>query len=225
MPRQRLKSATGRQELGKFNWVLLWALAARATGAEGHLALTVQVINNVNAPEAEVREAKAEAGWMFKKAGIDIDWVECSPPTQGILEPACGAIDHPMIFVLSIKAGEPPNGSATAMGFALMQGYSNHGAALYPRIKDVVKSNPEYENSSILGSVLAHELAHLVFRTTEHGDGVMRAKWERGDYRAMAQRKLGFNRGQAEKLRAMLAVRMASAGTGTALLTMTGRRR
>lgn len=211
--------------MSRFNWILPWALAAHAAGAEGHLAVTVKLINNVNAPEAEVREAKVEAGWMFKKVGIDIDWVECSPRTQGPPEPACNEIDHPMIFVLSIKAGEPPNGSATALGFALMQGYSNHGAALYPRIKDVVKSNPEYENSSILGSVLAHELAHLVFRTTEHGDGVMRAKWERGDFRAMAQRKLGFNRQQAEKLRAMLALRMASAGAGTAPLNTADRRK
>lgn len=210
--------------MSKFDWVLALALAVRATGAEAHLEVKVQLMNNVNAPGPEVREAQIEAGLMFKRAGIDIRWVECSPRMERSPDPACRNIDHPMLFVLSINSGEVPNGSHTALGFALMQGHANHAAAIYPRIAELVKSHPQYVNSAILGSVLAHELAHLMFHSTEHGEGVMRAKWDRADYRAMAQRRLGFSRKQAEKLREMLAVRMASAGGGAAPLAMAGQR-
>lgn len=208
----------------KFEWVLALVLATQAYGAEAQLAVTVQVVNNANAPDSEVREAETEASLMFRRAGIEIHWVECRPELEGTPDAACRNIDHPMLFVLSITGGTVPNGSGTALGYALMQGHGNHAAALYPRIAALVKSHPEYGNSSILGSVLAHELAHLVFHSTEHGEGVMRAKWERGDYQAMAQRRLGFSRKQAEKLREMLAVRTASTGAEPARQSMAGRR-
>jgi hypothetical protein len=208
----------------KLDWVLGLALAAQAVGAEPHLAMTVQVMNNANVPDPEVRMAETEAGLMFQRAGIEIHWLDCRPQTPGVAEPACKSIDEPMLFVLSITAGTAPNGSGTALGYALMQGHGNHAAALYPRVAELVKSHPEYANSTILGSVLAHELAHLVFHTTQHGEGVMRAKWDRGDYQAMAQRRLGFSKQQAEQLREMLARRMASAGAGTAPRALAGLR-
>jgi hypothetical protein len=207
----------------KIDCCLVLALAAQAAGAEARLAVTVQVFNNASVPPAELRDAVAEAGWMFKKAGIDIDWLVCHAKTERTQDSACAERDHPMLFVLSITSGEAPNGSGAALGYALMQGHSNHAAALYPRIAALVKSHPQFTHSTILGSVLAHELAHLMFRTTEHGEGVMRAQWGRADYQAMAQRKLGFNRKQAERLRKMLAARTASTGVETALRTKAGR--
>lgn len=208
----------------KFHWVLVLALASQAAAEEAQLAVTVQLMNNANAPDAEVRQAEAEAALMFRKAGIDIHWMECRPQLEGVSDPACRAVDHPMLFVLSITAGTVPNGSGTALGYALMQGHGNHAAAIYPRISELVKSHPEYANSSILGSVLAHELAHLVFHSTEHGDGVMRARWDRADYQAMAQRRLGFTPKQSEKLRSMLTLRMASSGAAAAPRTLAGLR-
>lgn len=184
-------------------WVLGLVLAAQAAGGEARTAITVQVVNNANVAEGELRRAKAEAGWMFERAGIEVRWTECGGAV------ACKAVDEPMLFVLSITAGGSPNGSETALGYALMQGNANHAAVLYPRIAALVESNPEYRDSTVLGSVMAHELGHLVFRSTRHGGGVMRAKWERDDYRAMAQRKLTFTEEQARTLKNMLAQRAA----------------
>jgi hypothetical protein len=195
------------------DWLLAFTSAVLPVVAAQRLAVTVHLVNNVNAPSAELRSARIEAGLIFQRAGIDIHWVECLPTLViSGSEPACGRVNHPLLFVLSINGGVPPDGSPTSLGYALMPGYCNHAAALYPRIENIVKNHPEYSRASVLGSVLAHELGHLFYRSTEHSHGVMRANWEHSDFLAMSQRRLGFCKKQAEKLRQTLAERIASSG-------------
>jgi hypothetical protein len=183
-------------------------LAAHAADSEAPLEITVQLFNNANAPQLEVRQAEREAGWMFHKAGIAVHWVECPPLVhekggdQGCREP-----DDPSLFVVSINAMDPPEQSDTALGFALLGGRANHAAAVYPRIVAQTAHDSAYQDCVLLGSVIAHELAHLLFRSTRHSEGIMRSNWTRHDYLGMAQRRLAFTVEQSRTLRKMLAMR------------------
>jgi hypothetical protein len=183
-------------------------LAAHAADSEAPLEITVQLFNNANAPQLEVRRAESEAGWMFHKAGIAVHWVECPPLVRergG--DRVCKEPDDPRLFVVSINAMDPPEQSDTALGFALLGGRTNHAAAVYPRIVAQTAHNSAYQDCVLLGSVMAHELAHLLFRSTQHGEGIMRSNWTRRDYLAMAQRRLAFTAEQSQTLRKMLALR------------------
>lgn len=183
-------------------------LAAAAAAAESPLEITVQLYNNVSAPRREVLDAQAEAGRIFQKAGIQVNWRYCLPQEiPGNREPGCEPIDVPTVLVISIISGLAPNGSEFALGFALMQGHSNHAAVLYPKVSALVADNPQYRDCSILGNAIAHELGHLLLRSTRHEEGLMRARWDKSDLRAMAQRRLVFNKGQAQRLREMLLAR------------------
>ena len=103
-----------------------------------------------------------------------------------------------------------------ALGFALLQGQSNRAAAVYPKIAALVADYPQYANCALLGSVIAHELGHLLYRSTRHGEGVMNANWGKRDLQAMAQRRLLFTNDQAQTLRKMLAQRIEESRSGTA---------
>ncbi len=191
-------------------WIFGLVLVASAAAAP--MQITVQVFNNANAPQLEVRQAEREAGWMFQEAGIAVRWIECPPYVRergG--DQVCKETSDPGLFVFLINAAEPPERSDTALGFALTQGLSNHAAAVYPRIVALTAHNSGYQDSSLLGSVMAHELAHLLFHSTRHGEGIMKPVWSHRDYQAMAQRRLTFSAAQAQTLRTMLTARVASA--------------
>ena len=184
-------------------------LAAQAAGANAPLEITVQVFNNANAPVREVSQAKVEAAWIFQKAGIVVHWVDCTPEARAnVADLVCKQSDDPRLFVLTIINGNAPSRAEDALGFALLQGQGNHAAALYPKVAALVANNPQYANCALLGSVMAHELGHLLFRSTRHGEGVMNGHWSKNDFQAMAQRKLRFTNDQAQTLRKMLAQRI-----------------
>lgn len=190
-------------------WLFGLALAAHAAGSSASMEITVQIFNNANAPQLEVRQAEREAGRMFQKAGIAVQWVECPPlMRERGGDQVCKETDDPKLFVVSINAVDPPEQSDTALGFALIHGRANHAAAVYPRIAAQTAYDSAYQDSCLLGSVLAHELAHLLFRSARHGEGIMRSNWTRRDYLAMAQRALAFTAEQAQTLRKMLATRI-----------------
>ena len=206
-------------------WMFGLVLAAQAAGSEAPLEITVQLFNNANVPQAEVRLAEREAGWMFERAGIAVRWVECPvPQRERGGDQVCKESDDARLFVVSINAVDPPEQSDTALGFALIHGRSNHAAAVYPRIVEQTKHDSDYQDCALLGSVLAHELAHLVFRSARHGEGIMRANWTRRDYQAMAHRRLTFTAEQAQTLRKMLAMRSegeaGASGTKSTLATV-----
>jgi hypothetical protein len=137
-----------------------------------------------------------------------VHWVEC-PVLQRERggDQLCKESDDPRLFVVSINAVEPPEQSDTALGFALIHGRANHAAAVYPRIAAQTANDSVYQDACLLGNVMAHELAHLLFRSARHGEGIMRSNWTRRDYQAMAQRRLAFTAEQAQTLRKMLAMR------------------
>jgi hypothetical protein len=173
------------------------------------IEITVQLFNPANVSMSNMREAEREVSWLFQKAGIEVHWVECPVQVHGApVDPACSQFGDPDVFVLSIITDRPHDRSNYALGFAMVFGESNHAAAFYKRISERLKNNPPYRDCNLLGLVLAHELAHLLFRSTEHGPGIMKANWVDSDFFAMRQRRLVFSDEQAQELRQKLAARM-----------------
>ena len=194
----------------KIGWLLGMVLAAaHAKEPDPRTEIIVQLYNYAKAPKKEVRQAEVTVGWLFQKAGIHVHWVECPPLdlARGA-DQVCQQAADPRLFVLSIINWDSPRGSDSVLGFALLQGEANHAAAVYPRIKAVAENNPARQDCGLLGSVLAHELGHLVFRSTQHGEGIMRPRWISGDYQLMTHRRLVFTHEQARMLRKMLDLRI-----------------
>jgi predicted Zn-dependent protease len=67
--------------------------------------------------------------------------------------------------------------------------------------------------ATILGYVLAHEIAHVLQGIARHSaTGIMRARWTDNDLRQMGIRVLAFTPEDVQLIRRLLAHRDASAG-------------
>ena len=181
---------------------------AMEAAADETMKIRVQVQNRAGAPPAEVLRAEEEAGRVYRDAGIEVEWINC-PGERGA---ACREADTPSLFVLTLGRERQARKGDERYGFALAFGDSNHAAVIYPRIDAATKENPAYRGCGLLGMVMAHELGHLLFRSTRHGDGVMKAKWNEGDFRAMSQRQMRFTPEQATALRRMAELRSGREG-------------
>jgi hypothetical protein len=94
---------------------------------------------------------------------------------------------------------QPPN----ALGLAMPNiGQGNRGAVFLKRIQEKVRaSGGQITLPTLLGCVIAHEIGHLLLRTTSHtSEGIMRADFGKPDMVAKAvQRRLIFT--AADRLR------------------------
>jgi hypothetical protein len=183
-------------------WIIGALFVTQPTGAAA-AAITVQVYNAASAPESQVRKALVEAGWILQQAGIETQWVECGNPARdGAVVPACVQRTERGLFVLSILAGDPRAGeSRDALGFAVLAGRRNGAAVIYPRVVSRLSDHPEYSDCDLLASVISHELGHLLLRSSQHGEGIMKANWGERDFAAMKQRRLKFSPAQAREFR------------------------
>ncbi len=184
-------------------WMGMLLAATMEAAPEETRKIRVQVQNRAGAPLAEVLQAEEQAGRVYRDAGIEVEWINC----PGERDTGCREADIPSLFVLTLGRERQARKGDERYGFALAFGDSNHAAVIYPRVDAATKENPAYRGCGLLGMVMAHELGHLLFRSTRHGEGVMKAKWNEGDFRAMSQRQMRFTQEQATTLRRMVELR------------------
>lgn len=177
--------------------------------AQSEARVTVQIYNTAKLPERIVSGAEAQADWMFQKAGIEVTWVNCPPvERERGADQVCKQYADPGLFVFSIVE-EAPDAAIhdCTLGFALpFAGSGNHAAALSPKIAGLADQY-RLDFHIVLGHVIAHELGHLLFRSTAHGDGIMRSSWNENDVMRMRQKRLWFTSEQVKQLRNGLGAR------------------
>jgi len=177
-------------------WIIGVLFATQATGA-ARVVMTVQVYNAAGATESEIRKALGGAGRVLRQANVEAHWVECGSSVRDRMGvPGCVQRSEPGLFVLSILP-EDPRGGGNALGFTVLAGRRNGAAVIYPRVVSMLKDNPQYADCNLLASVIAHELGHLLLRSSQHGEGIMKAHWDAGDFEAMKQNRLKFSPAQS----------------------------
>lgn len=155
--------------------------------------LTILLCDHVGLTPLELSSAKRLAVSLIAKAGIRVRFAQCGEPAD-VRE-----------IRMSIE-NKVPERSRGALGYALPYTERANQATLnYQRIVKTSPARPEM----LLGVVIAHELGHLLFRSGEHGEGLMKAMWTPADVRAMSENRIVFSAEQAAGLRAGFEARVA----------------
>jgi hypothetical protein len=174
-----------------------------------NLVFTVLAYDYAHLPHETITQAEMEGTRIFRKAGVDTIWLNCSPATAEAGEPAvCQKPLGPLDFVLRIvptsKAGHATLDHST-LAFAVLEGDNRaYVTVLYEPIAELA-ANHDVPASQLLGHAVAHEIGHLFLGANAHSPrGLMRARWDEKDVQLAAQRNLLFTQPQSELIRAKI---------------------
>ena len=188
--------------------VRLIAVSWLAGGIGSADTITVRVHNVAGAEPKVIAGGEREATRILKSVGIGVRWADCPPiDPDRVSSQICEETFEPSRFTVVINNGvvNAPV-EDTALGFALpLLAGRNHAAAVYPRIQRLTAENHDLmDGGSLLGVVLAHEIAHLLLGSMRHGPGIMQPDWKREEFKRIGQRHLSFSPEQGAALRAGL---------------------
>ena len=205
-----------------WGWALALLLPILAQGEVGlvgqtpaeSLTIKVRVHDHARLGPRPLNHAQGEVTRLFLEMGILVHWIEC-PLAAAELDryPAC---QQPLgltgldVNIVTRSMAEGLALSSTTLGLTSMR-QEGERASVTAVFCDSVReqAHPGGDGfGQILGHAIAHELGHLLLRTSGHAPtGLMRARWSSEDLRRAAWGQLGFTSEQVTVIRAEVAAR------------------
>jgi hypothetical protein len=182
-------------------------------------SVNVHVKSEVAGQTALVRRSQEIATTIFARIRINLSW-RTGRLNQGHPRVvACAGNSSTCDISVEILAKAP----ATVNRFALATArpYALSGVSIsifFERVAPLLERHHAPE-ATILGYVLAHEIAHVLQRGTRHSEtGIMRPRWTDNDFKQMGNGVLTFTPDDIESIRRGLIVQVERANSTTRAL-------
>jgi hypothetical protein len=169
--------------------------------------VTVSVFSDIPVSRQLLGRAEQRAQEIFSISGVDILWIDCTRAnaSDGDCDRACTKSYGPDDFVLRITS-HVSTFSSDAFGVAFLgsDGRGRYADVFWNRAQKLgATSNQGVDR--ILGSVMAHELGHLLLGLNSHSvSGLMRARWGNDELRYLDVGTLVFLPEQGKRMRARI---------------------
>ena len=178
--------------------------AAKAqTVAEEAPKLRIRVNNYAQVSHTMLKASEREAGRILEQAGLRTEWVNCPGKSESTTtENPCNEPLEPMDIVLRLIPESSNNKyQDSVFGFAVVpivaSVYVNYA------VNSARRDNAEFEVPMFLGSVIAHEIGHLLLGLNSHSvTGIMQKRWERNQVRQAVTGNLLFTGEQGTLMQA-----------------------
>ena len=196
--------------------VMFWVSSAGAQRYEpAHIK--VLVLDSVKLPPSLLRRAETEAGRLFREAGIEIHWVNCSKPGDADNCHHVLRVDEFMLHI--VHDGRTRSDLIFGEAFLGEDGTGKYSDVFFDRIQDTAEG-PGLGIANLLAAVSAHELGHLLLGTRSHSlIGIMEPVWANESLRRIGMGTLIFTKEQSQSMkrrldrgRVSLALRVANRG-------------
>lgn len=179
--------------------------------------IKVMVLDSVKLSPSILTRAETEAGRLFREAGIDIHWVNCSKPGAADNCHHVPRIDEFMLHI--VHNGTTRSDLVFGEAFLGEDGTGKFSDVFFDRIRDSA-GDPGLSVANLLGAVSAHELGHLLLGTRSHSlIGIMEPVWGNESLRRIGMGTLRFTQDQSQLMkrrldsgRVSLALRVANRG-------------
>jgi hypothetical protein len=188
--------------------VLLWLVSGTifAAGGEGPRLpeITVLVYDSAGISRPVLNQAAFETTRIFRQAGIEITWVNCSGGSA-IAEGACLEGPGANQFVLHIvPTGTTSTDLVFGVAFLAEDGSGTYCDVFFDRVDQATHSMATNE-SQLLGTVAAHELGHLLLGSHAHSAwGIMEPVWKTEGLRQIGMGTLLFLPEQSALMKARI---------------------
>lgn len=214
-----LKTIRGCIGLGVLILVAEAGLSAKEETGGG--TVIVSVYDDAKVGLETMVRAEEKATFVFQRAGVDVHWLNCTVGGK-LVHPKgpCGKAAYPTNLQIRIVK-KSLNLSPTTLGISYLspEGIGCYSEAFLQPIEELHKGFA-IDKSTLLGDVVAHEIAHLLLGTNSHSrTGIMRARWQREELIAAGQGALHFDAGEAE----IMAQHLGRGRSGEGTLVAVGR--
>jgi len=179
----------------------------RAIGSEQ--TLSIHLYDRAQVPTGVLHSATVEASRIFRAATIRITWERPSveaPRDQGIDMSDMRSVaphlpDERPYLVVRLVRRVPATVFPSALGFALPLARSGAQVTIfYDRVEESTRS-VDTASYVVLGHALAHEIGHVLLRSSEHASvGLMQARWSPTSWRLASAGLLAFCPEEAERM-------------------------
>lgn len=199
--------------------MIVLSFGAPLCGSEhrGPATIVVRTYNYVSAPDSLIESARRETEAVFDGAGLRVIWIDCAVDRHGQpgkLESCTAPLGDNELLLRLLAAHAEASGRQASLGFSLVDPRDPRPvlATIYlDRVLEVAESG-RLERAPILGRAMAHELGHLLLRSTGHApSGLMRAFWFQTELRGERASDWQFSRREAASMRAALDARSTAA--------------
>lgn len=215
--------------VGLFGSSLSLLFASQAEAARGNEAgaasagVQVRMFNVARVFQKDLVRAEAEASRIFTETGIELRWTEGRvDDTSALIQDfsdnhssagGCRGELNASELRVQLLPRSPRGVPAGTLGFSLPCARFGVDSTIYIEQCEAVTSNYHMlvGFSKVLGHVIAHELGHVLLRSSEHSaSGLMRAHWDVHAWVRAAEGDIRIEQGEARRMRREV-LRMGSA--------------
>jgi hypothetical protein len=199
-----------------FNVVGYFGLVLIAGVLDAHAArLTISVYNDAGVPSNVLNHAEERGTGIFSRAGLDLTWINCSRPRTD--KQGCARIEgseHLVIRIIPHMVGADIDGKF-GLSFLGAGGFGRYCDVFWDKIQEL--GTDKVEEWAVLGSVMAHEIGHLILGSHSHAiSGIMRAQWDQKELQRIGMGTLLFLPEEEKQMKARYSSRLMQGPSASA---------
>lgn len=206
----------------------LLAIAGPALGAKDipavRISATVSVFDDAGVGLEMMEQAEETAGYVFHRAGFEVQWLNCTVLGQATHLELCGRAVFPTNLQVRI-ARRSRNLSPGALGISYLSadGSGCYSEVFVEPVEELQKKEFLIGTAPLLGQAMAHEIGHLLLGANAHSArGIMRALWQRGDLVLADRGSLLFDEDEGQKMRERLGMGIRKNAAGVLVAARPG---
>jgi hypothetical protein len=147
--------------------------------------LIIRIYDSVGLASERLGTAYHAVSAVLKPAGIDITWRDCRGPRADASSTPCnGALEVSEVIIRIVNAGSKPGDDRLGYSSVDIQHHADCLATVFADRIESMAGRTQSDAGTLLGHVIAHEIAHLLMGTSTHSPiGLMRERWSDDEVR------------------------------------------
>lgn len=183
--------------------------------------VTISVHNYADVAIPLLVSAEDQAKAIFRRSGVETDWLNCSPKLVKFVPSSCYFSDRTHLTLKIIPHAISPQVrnrfDVLGLAYPAERGAGYFAYVFYDHVQELAQQRKL--GDALLADVMAHEIGHLLLGSTSHSvSGIMCAKWGYKDLRSISEGIMSFLPAQSRIMRDRLELRRGQPIDQTALV-------
>ena len=166
--------------------------------------MTISVHDYADVPSKLLSAAENQAREIYRRAGLETIWLNCSPKLENIEPESCHFSDATHLTLqinpraLNVQVRDRLDVLGTA--YPDDKGFGYFAYVFYDRVQELAVR--QRLGHSLLADVMAHEIGHLLLGSNSHSlTGIMSAHWNYDQLRNISEGTMWFIPAQSRMMR------------------------